>query len=154
MFKSKNAASLRLIDLDINELNYSIFPKKEWSELEYTSTLFNHIKEHGILEPLLVINNSTGLTVTIGNHRLWVAKKLGIDEVTCLVVTLKRDLERTDNHRVKLFMKGKLIIDPYSVFSTPIDWREYPSGSVRYYGTNFQHGDIDVWTKTSDYVGF
>ncbi len=154
MFKSKNAASLRLIDLNVNELNYSIYPKKEWDELEYTSTLFNHIKEHGILEPLLVINCSTGLTVTIGNHRLWAARLLGIEYVTCLVVTLRRDLERTDNHRVKLFMKGRLIIDPYSVFSTPIDWREYPSGSVRYYGTNFQQGETDVWTKTLDYVGF
>ncbi len=104
MFKSKNAAEMRLIDLNVNQLNYSIFPKKEWHELEYTSTLFNHIKEHGILEPLLVINNSTGLTVTIDNHRLWAARLLGIDEITSLIVTLKRDLERTDKHTVKLLL--------------------------------------------------
>jgi len=154
IFRSKNAAEIRLIDLCINQLNYSIFPKPEWQELEYTKTLLQHIKENGILEPLLVINNSSGLTVTVGNHRLWAAEQLGIDKVTCLVVTLKRDLERTDKHKVKLFTQGKLIINPYSVFSTPIEWIEYPSGSVRIYGTNFQNGDTDVWTKKPGYAGF
>lgn len=51
------------------------------------------IRRNGIVEPLLVRNEKCGLIVEIGNQRLYLAEKVGIRTVNCIVNTVLPSLQ-------------------------------------------------------------
>jgi ParB family chromosome partitioning protein len=70
-------------------------PRKEFSE-EDLQDLAQSIREHGILQPLLVTKSGDRFTLIAGERRLRAAKRAGLKEVPCLVhaeVTNKEQLE-------------------------------------------------------------
>lgn len=70
-------------------------PRKEFSE-EELQDLAQSIREHGILQPLLVTQNGDRFTLIAGERRLRASKRAGLKEVPCLVhakVTTQEQLE-------------------------------------------------------------
>jgi len=70
-------------------------PRKEFSE-EELQDLAQSIREHGILQPLLVTKNGDRFVLIAGERRLRASKRAGLKEVPCLVhaeVTNKEQLE-------------------------------------------------------------
>lgn len=58
---------------------------------EIMQELRESIKEHGILEPLLVAKVNNQYVLIDGLHRMVVAKELGIEKVPCIVKEMKED---------------------------------------------------------------
>jgi len=83
-------------ELDLNKIEtYNDYPniKNDKKLADHISQLKKSIKKNGIIEPLFVWNmwaaqhdQDVGYKVVIGNSRYYVAKKLKIKKVTCLVV--------------------------------------------------------------------
>jgi ParB family chromosome partitioning protein len=70
-------------------------PRKEFSE-EELQDLAQSIREHGILQPLLVSQSGNRFTLIAGERRLRASKRAGLKEVPCLVhaaVTSHEQLE-------------------------------------------------------------
>lgn len=107
---------IRLCWLSIKDLVYGVRPQN--TNTEFYDKLLSSIKEHGILEPILVINLPDKLLVKVGNSRLWCANRLGIDKIQCIVVTLERDIDTVD------IPDGDKIINVQDCFNYPIIWVE------------------------------
>ena len=58
---------------------------------EILDELRESIKEHGILEPLLVARVEGKYVLIDGLHRLVIAKELGMDKVPCVVREMRED---------------------------------------------------------------
>jgi len=61
------------------------------------SKLMDSIEKNGIIEPLVVKKKKNGYLVLDGNHRLTVAKELGLDEVPCLLLDIPESKEKLYN---------------------------------------------------------
>lgn len=72
------------------EYNPRTIGKDELQRLE------NSIRTHGIVDPILV-NRRTGYRVVGGHQRLKVARKLGWEEIPCLVIDVPEDQEKAIN---------------------------------------------------------
>lgn len=78
---------------DSNEIHVELIeanpfqPRKEFAE-EQLQELSDSIKQHGILQPILVRPNGNQYQLIAGERRLMAAKKCGLDSVPCRVLEL------------------------------------------------------------------
>jgi ParB family chromosome partitioning protein len=78
----------RIVDIEISKLEPSIYqPRKAFDE-ESISELAHSISEHGLLEPLLVQENSEGkYSIICGERRFRACKIANVSKIPCIVRT-------------------------------------------------------------------
>lgn len=77
----------QVIQLPLNKLEISKFNVRK--EVGDISELIDSIKQHGILEPLLVREDGKGYEIIAGSRRFVAAKKAGLKQVPTIVKDLK-----------------------------------------------------------------
>ena len=82
---SKEIIANSIVNISIDELKPSIYqPRKSFDEASIDE-LANSIKEHGLLEPLIVKKNNDVYEIICGERRFRACKKAAVKEIPCLV---------------------------------------------------------------------
>ncbi len=77
--------SKQIVDLDIGQIQPNPLQPRGIITHESVSDLVDSIKEHGILEPLVVAHTPAGYQIVVGERRWRAAKIAGLANVPCLI---------------------------------------------------------------------
>ncbi len=69
-------------------------PRKTFDE-EKLEELSSSIKEHGVLQPIIVKKNNDRFTLVAGERRLRACKKINIQDIPCVIIETNKDNMRT-----------------------------------------------------------
>jgi len=85
----------RILKLSTKDINPNPLQPRQTTDHQTLEDLINSIKEHGILQPLIVSKSQDGYQLIAGERRLKAAKIIGLKNVPCLVrdVTHQQKLE-------------------------------------------------------------
>lgn len=75
----------QVVDLDIDQIQPNPLQPRGIITHESVSDLVDSIKEHGVLEPLVVAHTPAGYQIIVGERRWRAAKIAGLSQVPCLV---------------------------------------------------------------------
>ncbi len=99
-------------------------PRKNFDE-ESIKELSNSIKTHGIIQPIIVVEDSEGYMIIAGERRWRAAKDIDLKEIPCIVkhytgkqlleVSLIENLQRRDLNVIEEAKAYKYLIDRYGV---------------------------------------
>lgn len=94
--KSEEAAGSRVMMVAVEKIDRNPEqPRQDFSEADLQD-LAQSIREHGILQPLLVTKNGDRYTLIAGERRLRASKRAGLKEVPCLVHVPVTDREQLE----------------------------------------------------------
>ena len=83
------SSDAQLLHIDVDAIAPNPYqPRKEFEE-ESLSELVESIRQHGILQPLIVRELPDGFQLVVGERRLIAAKKAGFETVPCRVLELE-----------------------------------------------------------------
>lgn len=116
----------KVIELNISEVEPMLNqPRKIFNE-EKLEELTNSIKEHGVLQPILVVKDENGYSIIAGERRWRAAKKAGLKNIPAIIkdytdtkkkqVALIENIQREDLNIVEIAraIKELMDIDGYS----------------------------------------
>lgn len=99
-------------------------PRKSFDE-EKLAALSESIKEHGLIQPIIVTQNGDGYTIVAGERRWRAAKKAGIKKIPVLVrdytdlavreIALIENLQREDLNPIEEAMGYRSLMDEYNL---------------------------------------
>lgn len=116
----------RVVELNINEIEPMLNQPRKVFDKEKLEELTNSIKEHGLLQPILVVKDENGYTIVAGERRWRAAKKAGLKEIPAIIkdytdtkkkqVALIENIQREDLNIVEVAtaIKELMEIDGYS----------------------------------------
>jgi ParB family chromosome partitioning protein len=109
--KQTNRSQSELLMLSIKELEPNPFQPREQIQTEDIQELANSIKEHGVIEPLVIAKTPAGYQIIAGERRWRAAKLAGIKLVPCSVIkttpkqmlelALVENVQRQDLHAIE-----------------------------------------------------
>src|SRR3990172_10537748 len=142
-----NTSTLKeLIDLDINILQPNPLQVRNLIKAESLVDLVESIKEHGILEPLVVAKTPAGYQIIAGERRWRASKIVGLKSIPVVVketdtrgmleLALVENVQREDLNPIERAQGFQRLIDEYAVPVTEIARRigkspAYVSNTVR-----------------------
>lgn len=86
MFSSKEKVVAKVIQVDVNKIEPNPYqPRREFDDID---GLAQSIRQNGILQPLTVRRTECGYQLIAGERRLRAAKKLGLETVPCIPMTI------------------------------------------------------------------
>ncbi|MEG2348848.1 MAG: ParB/RepB/Spo0J family partition protein [Clostridia bacterium] len=128
--KSKNEKKYKelekVVELNITEVEPMLNQPRKVFDNEKLEELTNSIKEHGVLQPILVVKDENGYTIVAGERRWRAAKKAGLKEIPAIIkdytdtkkkqVALIENIQREDLNIVEIAkaIKELMIIDGYT----------------------------------------
>lgn len=132
----KNVVMLRTIDIEPN----SAQPRKTF-DMEKLEALSDSIKEHGVVQPILVTPTSVGTYKIVAGERRWRASKLaGIKEMPCIIrefdnkevmeLALVENLQREDLNPIEEAEGYKQLMDTFNLTQEEIGIRVGKSRSA------------------------
>ncbi len=99
-------------------------PRKSFDE-EKLAALSESIKEHGLIQPIVVTKNADGYTIVAGERRWRAAKKAGIKKIPVIVkdyddlavreIALIENLQREDLNPIEEAMGYRALMDEYNL---------------------------------------
>lgn len=116
----------RVVELNITEVEPMLNQPRKVFDKEKLEELTNSIKEHGVLQPILVVKDENGYTIVAGERRWRAAKKAGLKEIPAIIkdytdnkkkqVALIENIQREDLNIVEVAtaIKELMDIDGYS----------------------------------------
>lgn len=116
----------RVVELNITEVEPMLNQPRKVFDKEKLEELTNSIKEHGVLQPILVVKDENGYTIVAGERRWRAAKKAGLKEIPAIIkdytdtkkkqVALIENIQREDLNIVEIAsaIKELMEIDGYS----------------------------------------
>ncbi|GFN37167.1 ParB/RepB/Spo0J family partition protein [Tepidimicrobium xylanilyticum] len=142
--EDKEANLVKNIDIS------SIFPNKEQPRKEFDDSLLEELKEsikqHGVLQPIIVRERETGYEIVAGERRWRAAKTAGLKEIPCVVMeiddeeavklALIENLQRDDLNPVEEANAFKKLIEDYNLTHEEVakslgKSRSYITNSIR-----------------------
>jgi ParB family chromosome partitioning protein len=136
----------RLIDVDINLLQPNPLQVRSLIKSESLVDLVESIKEHGILEPLVVAKTPAGLQIIAGERRWRAAKIVGITRIPVIIretstqgmleMAIVENVQREDLNPIERAQGFQRLIDEFGLGVTEIAKRigkspAYTSNSLR-----------------------
>lgn len=129
-------SELKIVDVEPNKEQ----PRKEFDE-EALESLCESIKEHGVIQPILVIKSNGGFYKIIAGERRWRAAKMAglkkipaiikeYDDVKAYEVSLIENLQREDLNPIEESLGYKKLIDEFSLTQEQIAKRVSKSRSA------------------------
>ncbi|MBI3379996.1 ParB/RepB/Spo0J family partition protein [Candidatus Gottesmanbacteria bacterium] len=143
---TSNYANQSLINLDLNLLQPNPLQVRSLIKSESLVDLVESIKEHGILEPIVVAKTPAGYQIIAGERRWRAAKIVGLSTVPVVVketstqgmleMALVENVQREDLNPIERAQGLQRLIDEFSVGVTEIAKRigkspAYVSNSLR-----------------------
>ncbi len=125
--KSKEKELDRVVEIKISDIEPMLNQPRKIFDKEKLQELANSIKEHGIIQPILVIKNENGYTIVAGERRWRAAKIVGLDKVPVIIkdytdtkkkqVALIENIQREDLNIVEIAeaLKELMDIENYTV---------------------------------------
>ncbi|GMG98078.1 ParB/RepB/Spo0J family partition protein [Tepidimicrobium xylanilyticum] len=142
--EDKEANLVKNIDIS------SIFPNKEQPRKEFDDSLLEELKEsikqHGVLQPIIVRERETGYEIVAGERRWRAAKTAGLKEIPCVVMeiddeeavklALIENLQRDDLNPMEEANAFKKLIEDYNLTHEEVakslgKSRSYITNSIR-----------------------
>lgn len=119
--KSKEKELDKVVEIKVSEIEPMLNQPRKIFDKEKLKELSNSIKEHGIIQPILVIKNESGYTIVAGERRWRAAKLLGLDKVPVIIkdytdtkkkeVALIENIQREDLNIVEVAEALKELMD-------------------------------------------
>ncbi len=115
----------RILRLSPDEIKInSMQPRQNFDDVRIDE-LSKSIKEHGIIQPLVVINSGNGYELIAGERRLRAAKKIGLSEVPAIIreageqekleVALIENLQRENLNPIETAIAYQKLIDEFNL---------------------------------------
>lgn len=116
----------KVVELNISEVEPMLNQPRKVFDKEKLQELTDSIKEHGVLQPILVVKDENGYTIVAGERRWRAAKKAGLREIPAIIkdytdvkkkqVALIENIQREDLNIVEVAkaIKELMLIDGYS----------------------------------------
>lgn len=116
----------KVVELNISEVEPMLNQPRKVFDKEKLEELTNSIKEHGVLQPILVVKDENGYTIVAGERRWRAAKKAGLKEIPAIIkdytdtkkkqVALIENIQREDLNIVEVAkaIKELMLIDGYT----------------------------------------
>ncbi|KAA6227323.1 MULTISPECIES: ParB/RepB/Spo0J family partition protein [unclassified Campylobacter] len=114
-----------IIELSIAKIKTNPFqPRKNFNE-EALNELAQSIKEHGLIQPIIVVKNGTDFTLVAGERRLRASKILGLKKISAIICDAKEDklrelalienIQRENLNPIELAHSYKSLIEEYKI---------------------------------------
>lgn len=125
--KDKNKELDKVIELNMAEVEPMLNQPRKVFDKKKLEELANSIKEHGVIQPILVVKNDKGYTIVAGERRWRAAKMVGLIKVPAIIkdytdnkkkqVALIENIQREDLNimEVAVALKELMDIEEYSV---------------------------------------
>jgi len=117
-------ASARL-EVDIEEIAVNPLQPRQSFDHQALEDLINSIKEHGIIQPLIVTQKGTGYELIAGERRLKAAKIAGLKKVPIILreasqlekleLALIENIQRTDLNAIEKALGYKKLVDEFNL---------------------------------------
>ena len=116
----------KVVELNITEVEPMLNQPRKVFDKEKLEELTNSIKEHGVLQPILVVKDENGYTIVAGERRWRAAKNAGLKEIPAIIkdytdgkkkqVALIENIQREDLNIVEIAkaIKELMEIDGYT----------------------------------------
>lgn len=116
----------KVVELNITEVEPMLNQPRKIFDKEKLEELTESIKEHGVLQPILVVKDESGYTIVAGERRWRAAKNAGLKEIPAIIkdytdgkkkqVALIENIQREDLNIVEIAkaIKELMEIDGYS----------------------------------------
>ena len=116
----------KVVELNISEVEPMLNQPRKIFDEEKLEELTNSIKEHGVLQPILVVKDENGYSIIAGERRWRAAKKAGLKTIPAIIkdytdtkkkqVALIENIQREDLNIVEVAraIKELMDIDGYS----------------------------------------
>ncbi len=116
----------KVVELNITEIEPMLNQPRKIFDKEKLDELADSIKEHGVLQPILVVKDENGYTIVAGERRWRAAKKAGLKEIPAIIkdytdgkkkqVALIENIQREDLNIVEIAraIKELMEIDGYT----------------------------------------
>lgn len=116
----------KVVELNITEVEPMLNQPRKVFDKEKLEELTNSIKEHGVLQPILVVKDENGYTIVAGERRWRAAKNAGLKEIPAIIkdytdtkkkqVALIENIQREDLNIIEVAgaIKELMDIDGYS----------------------------------------
>jgi len=124
--KKKNKEIDKVVELNITEVEPMLNQPRKVFDKEKLKELTESIKEHGILQPILVVKDENGYTIVAGERRWRAAKDAGLKSIPAIIkdytdekkkqVALIENIQREDLNIVEVAkaVKELMEIDGYT----------------------------------------
>lgn len=120
--KEKKVKELdKVVELNISEVEPMLNQPRKIFDEEKLEELTNSIKEHGVLQPILVVKDENGYTIIAGERRWRAAKKAGLKNIPAIIkdytdtkkkqVALIENIQREDLNIVEIAKAIKELMD-------------------------------------------
>ena len=126
MTKGKHKELEKVVELNITEIEPMLNQPRKVFDKDKLEELTNSIKEHGILQPILVVKDENGYTIIAGERRWRAAKIAGLKEIPAIIkdytdtkkkqVALIENIQREDLNIIEIAkaIKELMEIDGYT----------------------------------------
>ena len=126
MAKGKYKELEKVVELNITEIEPMLNQPRKVFDKDKLEELTNSIKEHGILQPILVVKDENGYTIIAGERRWRAAKLAGLKEIPAIIkdytdtkkkqVALIENIQREDLNIIEIAkaIKELMEIDGYT----------------------------------------
>lgn len=111
----------KVVELNITEIEPMLNQPRKVFDKEKLEELTNSIKEHGVLQPILVVKDENGYTIVAGERRWRAAKNAGLKEIPAIIkdytdgkkkqVALIENIQREDLNIVEIAKAIKELMD-------------------------------------------
>lgn len=124
--EKKNKEIDKVVELNITEVEPMLNQPRKIFDKEKLEELTASIKEHGVLQPILVVKDENGYTIVAGERRWRAAKNAGLKEIPAIIkdytdtkkkqVALIENIQREDLNIVEIAraIKELMEIDGYT----------------------------------------
>lgn len=124
-FETPGVSGERVVEIDVNQVSPNPHqPRTEFSN-NHLDDLVESIREHGILQPLIVTEGKTGFQLIAGERRLRAAKKVGLKKVPVIIrraseqqkleLAIVENVQRSDLNPVERALGYKKLMDEFQL---------------------------------------
>lgn len=122
---NKNINDKKINLIDINKIKPNKNQPRKYFDKDKIKTLEESIKEHGVVQPIVIRNTKNGYEIVAGERRWRAAKNLDLKEIPCVIkdlndeklleISLIENLQREDLNDIEEALAYKRLIEEFNL---------------------------------------
>ncbi len=122
---NKNINDKKINLIDINKIKPNKNQPRKYFDKDKIKTLEQSIKEHGVVQPIVIRNTKNGYEIVAGERRWRAAKNLDLKEIPCVIkdlndeklleISLIENLQREDLNDIEEALAYKRLIEDFNL---------------------------------------
>ncbi len=115
----------KILELDIDTIRVNPYQPRKTFDEKSLKELAESIKKHGLLQPIVVIEDIDGYMLIAGERRLRASKIAGLEKIKAIIVDIEEDkyrelalienIQREDLDPIDLALSYKALIEDYGI---------------------------------------